>query len=176
MNLQACLHGIFDEKATPAPSGTEVMGELPRLVVMGDIGQLDLKEAAARLKWGLDLVSSFVAREERNEVTVIDERLSFSRLLAKEAGDRGWAVNYLGELIGHEADNIVVVGPGTAEAVSRARLCVAILLCWEDDNEMRFHYSLAVARFHEAIEQGLVEVAIPPWHPKVKSIFNIHHL
>ena len=107
---------------------------------------------------------------------LIDEGLSFSRVLAKEAGDRGWTVNYLGEIIGHEADNIIVVGPGSAEAVSRARLCVAILLCGEDDYEMRFHYNLAVAQYHEAIEQGLVEVAIPPWHPKVKSIFNIHHL
>ena len=143
---------------------------------MGNIGHLNLKEAAARIKWVLDLVSSFVAREEQSGVTVIDEGLSFSNLLAKEAGDRGWTVNYLGEIIGHEADNIVVVGPGTAEAVSRARLCVAILLCGEDDYEMRFHYNLAVAQYHEAIEEGLVEVAIPPWHPKVKSIFNIHHL
>ena len=89
INLQRFLHSYFDERLTPAPSGTEVVGELPRLVVMGNIGHLNLKEAAARIKWVLDLVSSFVAREEQSGVTVIDEGLSFSNLLAKEAGDRG---------------------------------------------------------------------------------------
>ena len=77
MNLHTHVLTASREKTIRAIPGTEVVGELPRLVVMGD-----------------------------------------SSLLAKEAGDRGWTVNYLGEIIGHEADNIIVVGPIPVTRVS----------------------------------------------------------
>ena len=144
---------------------------------MGDLGELDLKEAAARIKWGLDLVSSFVDRQEQTRVTLIDENNGVSSLLAKEAGDRGWAVEDIYEFYGSEAESVVVVGPGSPEAVSRARLCVAILLCRGHGSEIsRLHANLLAAQYQEAIEQGLVEVAIPPWHPQVKPMYNIHHM
>ena len=135
---------------------------------MGDLAELDLKEAAARIKWGLDLVSSFVDRQEQTRVTLIDENNGVSSLLAKEAGDRGWAVEDIYDLYGSEAESVVVVGPGSPEAVSRARLCVAILHCGDHGYEMnRLITNLLAPRYQEAIEQGLVEVAIPPWHPQV---------
>ena len=144
---------------------------------MGDLGELDLKEVAARIKWGLDLVSSFLDREKQSRVTVIDEESGVSSLLAKEAGDRGWAVEDIYDLYGSEAENVVVVGPGSPEAVSRARLCVAILLCRDHGYEMnRLHTNMLASQYQEAIEQGLVKVAIPPWHPQVKPMFNTHHL
>ena len=168
MNLHTHVYTVFEEKTIRASPGTEVVGELPRLVAMGDLGELDLKEAAARIKWGFDLVSSFVDREKQSRVTVIDEGSGVSSLLAKEAGDRGWAVEDIRNLFGSEADYVVVVGPGSPEAVSRARLCVAILLCREHGyEESTLHTNFLAAQYQEAIEHGLVEVAIPPWHPQV---------
>ena len=144
---------------------------------MGNLAELDLKEAAARIKWGFDLVSSFLDRQKQRDVTVIDENSGVSSLLAKEAGDRGWAVEDISNLFGSEADYVVVVGPGSPEAVSRARLCVAILLCRDHSNEIStLHTNLLAAQYQEAIEQGLVEVAIPPWHPQVEPMFKTHHL
>ena len=167
MNLHTHVYTVFEGNTIRAIPGTEVVGELPRLVVMGDLAELDLKEAAARIKWGFDLVSSFVDREEQREVTLIDENNGDSSLLAKEAGDRGWAVEDISNIFGSEADYVVVVGPGSPEAVSRARLCVAILLSFHSHEMNRLHTNMLASQYQEAIEQGLVEVAIPPWHPQV---------
>ena len=70
------------------------------------------------------------------------------------------------DMFGGEADRVVVVGRGYLEAISRARVSLAVLLCCPNESS-RKHYNNQAAGYRAAIEQGLVEVAIPPWHPQV---------
>ena len=70
-------------------------------------------------------------------------------------------------MFGGEADRVVVVGSGHLEAVSRARISLGVLLCCSDE-ENRGLYNKYVTGYRAAIEQGLVEVALPPWHPQVE--------
>ena len=71
------------------------------------------------------------------------------------------------DMFGGEADRVVVVGRGNLEAVSRARISLGVLLCCSDEED-RGNYNAYVAGYRAAIEQGLVEVALPPWHPQVE--------
>ena len=73
-------------------------------------------------------------------------------------------------MFGGEADRVVVVGDGDLEAISRARVSLAVLLCCPNES-CRKSYNFWAAGYRAAIEQGLVEVAIPPWHPQVKLNF-----
>ena len=79
-------------------------------------------------------------------------------------------------MYGGEADWVMVlgVGPWHLEAISRARLTLGILLCCRDE-DYRDIYNLYVPGYRAAIEQGLVEVAIPPWHPKVIELCLFEH-
>ena len=72
------------------------------------------------------------------------------------------------DMFGGEADRVVVVGSGQLEAVSRARISLGVLLCCGSDERDRRFYNRYVAGYRAAIEQGLVEVALPPWHPQVE--------
>ena len=44
------------ENAPSGNPGTEVVGELPKLVVLGDLGELEEKEAANRIKDGINML------------------------------------------------------------------------------------------------------------------------
>ena len=77
-------------------------------------------------------------------------------------------------MYGGEADRVMVVGPGQLEAISRARLTLGILFCYHDER-YREDYNLYAAGYRAAIEQGLVEVAITPWHPKVIELCLYEH-
>ena len=70
------------------------------------------------------------------------------------------------DMFGGEADRVVVVGIGNLESISRARVSLAVLLCCPDERSRKY-YNESAAGYRAAIEQGLVEVALPPWHPKV---------
>ena len=144
--------------------GTEVVGQLPRLVVLGDLANLEQEEVEEKIKWGIDLL----AGEEEREVTVIDYRSGVSNLLARQAIDRDWVVKDWDEMFGGEADNIVVVGIGNQEAVSRARINLGVILLVKKDEQNRRFYNNSAAGYRVAIEEGLVEVAVPVWHPQVK--------
>ena len=151
-------------KAPAGNPGTEVVGQLPRLVVLGDLADLEQEEVEEKIKWGIDLL----AGEEEREVTVIDSGSGVSNLLARQAKDRGWVVKNWTEMVGGEAENVLVVGNGNPEAVSRARINLGILLCvGEDEEDKRGYYNSYAAGFRAAIEEGLVEVAVPAWHPQV---------
>ena len=65
-------------------------------------------------------------------------------------------------------DDVVVFGYGHTEAVSRARINLGILLCVGEGEEHRRLYNMHAARFQTVIEEGLVEVAVPAWHPQVR--------
>ena len=110
-----------------------------------------------------------LAGEEERGVTVIDHNSGVSNLLARQAEDRGWVVKGWVEMYGGEANDIVVVGYGHTEAVSRARINLTILLCVGGDEEDRRLYNMYTAGYRAAIEEGFVEVAVPAWHPQVKS-------
>ena len=142
--------------------GTEVVGQLPRLVVLGDLADLEQEEVEEKIKWGIDLL----AGEEEREVTVIDDNSGVSNLLARQAKEHGWAVKDWREMFGGEADNVLVVGNGHTEAISRARVNLGILLCVGEDEEDRRLYNVYTAGYRAAIEEGLVEVAVPVWHPQ----------
>ena len=68
-------------------------------------------------------------------------------------------------------------GFGALEAISRARVSLAVLLCCHLEKpqphhgDSREYYNRYAAGYRAAIEQGLIEVAIPPWHPQVKLNF-----
>ena len=151
-----------------APSGnpsTEVVGQFPRLVVLGDLGDLDEEEAAERIEYGLNLLAG-----ETGEVTLIDNNSGVSSLLARQAEGRGWTMKNYIDMYGAEADNVIVVGIGNTESISRARLCLGIMLMNGSDEVTRKYYNVYAAGYQVSIEKGSIEVAIPLWHPQVKTL------
>ena len=131
--------------------------------MLGDLADLEQEEVEEKIKWGIDLL----AGEEEREVTVIDDGSGVSSLLARQAEDRGWVVKNFEEMYGGEADSIVVVGRGQIEAISRARINLGILFCVGEDEGDRRLYNMYAAGYRAAIEEGLIEVAVPAWHPQV---------
>ena len=151
-------------KAPAGNPGTEVVGQLPRLVVLGDLADLEQEEVEEKIKWGIDLL----AGEEEREVTVIDATSGVSNQLARQAEDRGWEVKDWRAMFGGEASDVIVVGRGNQEALSRARINLGILLLANEDEKDRRFYNTYAAGYRVAIEEGLVEVALPAWHPQVR--------
>jgi len=110
------------------------------------------------------------------------EVASPSSLLARQAKDRGWELPKVGwwlggwevkdwrAMYGGKADDMLVVGHGHQEAVSRARTILGILLSVDRDEEDRRWYNLYAAGNRAAIEEGLVEVAVPAWHPQFSKL------
>ena len=176
INLHSCIATALKRNSPSGNPGTEVVGELPRLVVLGDLRKLEEKEMAARIRFGLNMVKSFVAGKEESEVTLIDDSgRSLSSLLAKQAEEFSWTMKNTFAMFGGEADRVVVVGVGNLEAISRSRLSLAVLLCCHDEDDRRFFNRYAPG-YKAAIEQGLVEVALPPWHPQVKLNFSVKRI
>ena len=70
------------------------------------------------------------------------------------------------EMIGAEADQVVYVGSGNFEPLSRAKISLGILLCCQTELSRRNYNALKPA-FKTAIEEGLVLVATLPSHPQV---------
>ena len=103
-------------------------------------------------------------------MTLIDNSRGLSSLLTKQAEEFSWTMKGVLDMYGGEADRVVVVGYGRLESISRARLSLAVLLCCHDEVS-RKDYNRYAAGYRAAIEQGLVEVALPPWHPQVKLNF-----
>ena len=156
------------EKNAPSGNhGTEVVGAKPKLVVLGDLRKLEEEEKADRIRFGLNLVKSFVAGKEESEVTLIDNSGGLSKLLlAKQAEEFSWTMKGVVDMYGGEADRVMVVGFGELESISRARVSLAVLLCCNDESS-REDYNYYAAGYRAAIEQGFVEVALPSWHPQV---------
>ena len=78
----------------------------------------------------------------------------------------GWSVTTWEEMMGSEALQVVVVGYGHTEAISRARLSLALLHCYETEHSKEW-YNLALPGYRAAIEEGRVVVASLPSHPQV---------
>merc|ERR1712130_935473 len=60
---------------------------------------------------------------------------------------------------------------GFLEALSRARLSLGIVLCCNEKS--REYYNSMIDGYRAAIEQGLVEVALPPWHPQLSNLITM---
>ena len=163
-NLHACLATADNINAPCGNPGTEVVGELPRLLPLGKLGEEE--EATEKIRYGLKLMRGFMGTED---VTVIIDDVwsdNIGKLVRKETEESGWQVKTSGEMTGAEADRVVYIGGGCfLEEVSRARLFLGILLCYENSLHMRnTHHTTG---YRAAIEQGLVLVAALPSHPKV---------
>ena len=148
--------------------GTEVPGDLPKLVVLGDLVKLEEEEAVARMRQGLEMMRS--NWKEEKDVTVIAHdnivdgfgpAVDLISLLTKETEGWGWTVKEQGEMFGAEADHVLVVGCGHLESVSRAKLSLGILFCCNGGVDSINEYIECTNGYRAAIEQGLVEVAIP---------------
>ena len=135
-------------------------------MVLGDLRELEEEEAADRIKIGINMLKSFVTGEEASGVTVIDDDSGHNWVLAKQAEENKWTMKDVYDMYGGEADRVVVVGIGFLEALSRARLSLGIVLCCNEKS--REYYNSMIDGYRAAIEQGLVEVALPPWHPQVE--------
>ena len=168
-NLHSCLATAFKLKAPPGNPGTEVVGELPRLVPLGDLGEEE--EAAEKLREGLKMIKGFMGTED---VTVIIDGFSFlsdniAKLVREETEEAwGWKMRTFSEMMGAEADRVVYIGCGQFEPISRARLSLGILLCCQTE-ESRSVYNFFNVGYRAAIEEGLVLVATLPSHPQVAS-------
>ena len=166
-NLHSRLATVLKLKTPHGTPGTEVMGELPRLVPLGDLGEEE-EAAAEKIKHGFKLMKGFMG-EEDVAVIIDDNRYlsdSIGKLVKKESEAIGWKNRTVSEMYGAEADRVVYFGRGGLEAISRARLSLGILLCCQSEESKRY-YNFATKGFRAAIEEGLVLVATPPSHPQV---------
>ena len=105
INLHSCIANALELNAPPGNPGTEVVGDLPKLVVLGDLGELEEEEATRRIRFGLNMLKRSVAGEEESEVTVICDRFygGLPRLsFAKQCKD----YSHLYEIYGGEADRV----------------------------------------------------------------------
>ena len=117
-NLYSCVASTIKHNAPPGNPGTEVVGDLPRMVVLGDLGK---EEEAEKIRHGLKLMRSSMGKEA---VTVIidDHRYlsdNIAALVRKEAGAWGWTIETMFDMIGAEADRVVYIGHGNLESISR---------------------------------------------------------
>ena len=167
-NFHACVAAARNIKVPPGEPGTEVVGELPRLMVLGHLGTE--AEAADKMKHGLETMRLEIGE---GEVRVIINMLSddMVKLVEKETKPWGWTVMRGFKMTGAEADHVIVIGVPDLEAISRARLSLSILLCCQQDSKMRYSkrcYNLRNKGFRVAADEGRVLVAPAPWHPQVQ--------
>ena len=62
-NLHSCLATAINENSPSGNPGTEVVGELPRLAPLDDLGEEE--EAAEKIRLGLKLMRGFMGTEVR---------------------------------------------------------------------------------------------------------------
>ena len=98
------------------------MGELPRLVPLGDLGEEE--EAAEKIRHGLKLMREFMGTED--VTAIVDQNAVLSdnipKLVREQTEECGWQIRAYGEMIGAEVDRVVYIGCGWLEPVSRAKL------------------------------------------------------
>ena len=78
-NLHSCLATATKRKAPSGNPGTEVVGELPRVVPLGDLGEEE--EAAEKIKQGIKLMRGFMGKED--VTVIIDSNRFLSDNIAK---------------------------------------------------------------------------------------------
>ena len=73
------------------------------------------------------------------------------------------------KMVGAEADRVVAITSGgrCLEQISRAKLSLGIIYC-STERTRDYYNKWAKKAFCEAVEEGLVLAAIPPWHPEVR--------
>ena len=163
--VHSCLTTALETYAPSVNSGTEVIGELPKLVVLGDLGRNE-KMAGARIRQGFKMMTSSL-----KWTIIVDDDDDLVSLVTHEAYGRGWTVRRRSEMYGSEADNVLVVGSGMLESISRARVNLGILLCFNNE-EGKKDYDYYAAAYGTVIFRGGVEVATPSWHPQVRLAFQ----
>ena len=172
-NLYSCIIASKRYHVPLGKPGTEVVGDLPKLIVLGNLG--NGAESAKKIRNGLKLMRSQFGEQE-NEVTVITDGTISKDLIDRiklDVKEWGWKVMKAREMFGAEADRVVVVGSGAAnrEAMSRARISLGVILCCQNEFGAG-DYNSECNGYRAAIERGLVEVATPPWDLQVASSVN----
>ena len=115
----------------------------------------DLGQEAGRLEEAVDRVS----RDMEGGVTVLcDIGLSPASVerLERMAGEReGWQVRKAVEYVGAEVEQVVMVGAGAVEGISRARGVMG-LVTLEDTGEGKICYKEYQPAYIQAEEEGLL--------------------
>ena len=164
-NFHACISAARNLNAPAGEPGTEVVGELPRLMVLGHLGTD--AEADGKMKHGLQAMRSEIGE---GDVRVIFDDYNLTanmeKLVTKETGPWGWTVMRGYKMRGAEADRVIVIGQPSLETISRARFSLGILLCCHADGG-KMYYNNCNVGLRAAADKGRVLVATPPWHPQV---------
>ena len=142
-------HGSGGPK-TPDTLATDVRGAKPNMI--------DLGNDIARLGDALINISTCLESEERHDITLL-----YGRYLSKCTQERltemargfNWKAFQACDFTGSEADTVVYVGPGSLEAVGRARLRLSIVLVW-DTKKGRQKYDRFQPGFQKAAKRNLV--------------------
>ena len=164
-NFHACISAARNLNAPAGEPGTEVVGELPRLMALGHLGTD--AEADGKMKHGLQAMRSEIGE---GDVRVIFDDYNLTanmeKLVTKETGPWGWTVMRGYKMRGAEADRVIVIGQPSLETISRARFSLGILLCCHADGG-KMYYNNCNVGLRAAADKGRVLVATPPWHPQV---------
>jgi hypothetical protein len=145
--LVDCVNRTRGIKTAAGECASDVSGPLP---LWADLGQ-----EAGRLEEAVDRVS----RDMEAGVTVLWDSLSPASVerLERMAGEReGWQVRRLVEYTGAEVEQVVTVGPGHVEGISRARGVLG-LVTLGDTGVGKKGYKMFQPAYIQAEEEGLLE-------------------
>ena len=163
--LHSSLVEAMELEAPSSTPGTEVVGELPTMTALGNLG----KEKEGKIRFALRKMQQNMGAHPVTVIIASSLYNDIAELVRREtAGWRGWQVMKSTKMIGAEADRVVVItsGRGCLEQISRAKLSLGIILC-SSTERTRVAYNWSMRGFRTAAEEGRVLVAIPPWHPEV---------
>ena len=138
--------------------GTDVKGPLPTIVDMGKV------EEAARMGEELRKAIGQLRSEGRAAGTILCTQPGTLSTPVKREVDvvaraEGWKMSKVGKFYGWEADNIIYVGSGNLEAVSRARVRLVVLLAWDPEGhaEGKRRYEDYSPAMQQLVGEGLAE-------------------
>jgi uncharacterized protein YbdZ (MbtH family) len=137
----------------PSHPATEVVGSTPLLI---DIGNID--KFQDDLMPVLKEVAGWIGVEK--EVTLLyDVGVTTIANVQAVVKSQGWNWNVLksNTFTGWEANFVISLGEGFYETISRARIKLAIVRCW-DSRATQKGYENRTEAYQYAIENGLVEV------------------
>ena len=164
-NLYNCFATAARTKTSSGIPCSEVVGERPKLIVLGKIGLgEDMEEDVAKIWHGINQMRSQVGNEKVSIIVDLDKFSEEIKVAVKDIEKWGWTVNTVNESFGAEYDRVIVIGECDLDFVPRARLWLGIILCCEGETSRRPHL---IPLFRAAIDQGVVLVSTPAWHPEV---------
>jgi hypothetical protein len=140
-------------------AATDVPGSPARLT---DLGKL---EEVEKLRQVLRTEMAVMKEEGRKPGVILYESIDNSpevtAMMEQEGAAAGWQVTDVREFAGCEEDNIIFLGPGHMEAVTRAKLHLSVVLYWDPQSEWsdkrKSVYDEFSVPMHRAANMGLME-------------------